>query len=266
MMTAEAGKPERPRWRRLLRVLVWTVVAGFILFLVALSEPWLIAAAGRVLLGWMLFLRTQLASLSPSPATMVSALVVTALAAAGLHLLAAAWRGRIWPDLPPWRVRWSVALTAAIMAAASAAMAVAGAAHQIAWLKNEPKLESWRVRSKLQSSAVDIAKQLERHADASGRNKPYPNRLDDVLWQRGNISALPPERLLLFQESLTATPEPWLYYGHGLNARSKEGSLLLAAPRALDGKRWIVLTPHEVKEVPEAEYQTLLRQREETNN
>jgi hypothetical protein len=190
-----------------------------------------------------------LVQLSPSPGHLVTAVGVAIVALIGLHQLAVAWRKRIWTDLPRWRLRWSGALFAGVLACSLAAIAVAGVAHQIAWLKGEHRVTSFRNQDRNRLSALDLAVQLHRHA-----NGKYPDALSEVRWQRGGMSALFPDRLLLYQASETATPEPWVYHGKGLKVDSPEGLMLLSAPRSINGQRWVVLTSMEAMKVSDEEY------------
>lgn len=250
---------DKPKRHGCLRALLWLGLV-YLALQIAVSflvrDYVLLMALFRLLIGWIAIVRVNVLQLSPSPAHLVTAVGVAIVALIGLHQLAVAWRKRVWPDLQWWRLRWSVAVFAGLLACSFAAIAVAGVAHQIAWLKGEHRVTSFRNQDRNRLSAFDLAAQLRDHADGE-----YPDALSEVRWQRGGMLALFPDRLLLYQASETATPEPWIYHGKGLNDTLPDGQLLLSAPRSVNGQRWVVVTPIEVMKVSEAEYHALVSQR-----
>jgi len=254
---------DRPKRRGCLRRLLGVGFVCFVLYvtlLVVIGDDLVPSILVRLLIGWAAIARTNGLQLSPNPVGLLTALGGAIAALIGLHLLALAWRKRRWPDLPRWKPSWSCALFIGLLSCSLAAIAFAGVAHQIAWLKNEPSVTSFRRLDMNYLAALDIAEQLERHANSRGNGGRYPDSLNEVIWEHGGMSALQPDRMLLYQENQTATPEPWLYYGKGLTTRSLEGSLIFAAPRSVNGQRWVVLTPQEPKKITDAEYHALVSQ------
>jgi len=246
----EACEPrKRIRWHR------WLLGLGVVLVL--LLDQWM--GVFHLLVGWIEIIRTNWLGLRLSPPHLALALVMALAAVFGLHLLANAWRKRLTPDSGRWRLRWSLGLVGMLLASATAAIAFAGVAHQVAWMKGE----QWKImshfRDRSRPSAFDIAIQLEDHANHN-KDGRYPDGLNEVNWTMGRLSGLFPSWYLLFRETLSATPEPWVYYGKGLTTKSPPGLMLLAAPRPQYGGRWVVLTPSQLEQVSEAEFESLVQQ------
>jgi len=240
--------PKRFRWHR------WLL--GLVVVLVILLDQWMVVF--HLLVGWIVTIRNNWQGLTLSPPHLALALGLALAAVVGLHRLAVAWRKRLAPDAGRWRLRWSLAIVGMLLASATAAIAFAGVAHQVAWMKGEPWKIMSHFRDRSRPSAVDIAIQLEDYADHH-KDGRYPDGLNEVNWTKGRISAVSPDWYLLFRETLSATPEPWVYYGKGLTKKSPPGLLLLAAPRPQYGGRWVVLTPLELAQVSEAEFESLVQ-------
>ncbi len=256
------AKDETSKRQGCLRALLWITLAGLLLqvvFQIMVRDFVFLKALVRLLIGWASFVKLNFLLLSPRPTYLILAFVMSIAAVIGLHLLALGWRARIWPTLPRWRQHWSVAVFAGLLACSLAAIAFAGVAHQIAWLKGESFFNSSRFRDKGYSAALDIVSQIQLHASRERNDGYYPDGMNEVSWERGGISALFPDRLLLYQASETAIPEPWIYHGKGLKTDSPEGLLLLSAPRSVEGKRWVVLTRADAKMVSDVEYQAHLK-------
>lgn len=235
---------------------IWTIVA---LFFVLLFFDWVILEAlSRLFFGWLALLRENIAEITIVPHRMVSALIMASLALAGLHFLALRWRCWARPAGKPWRWAWSLSISAILLSAALAAMAVAGAAHQIAWLKGEPFSESRISHFRKFNDAKQIALIALDHAEKDeGRFPDDLIKLIEAEFGRQDEPWL--INFLLYQENAHTTPEPWLYYGSG-RSRPDDGSpfLLLAAPRTSKGFRIAAMSNGQVKNLTEVEFESLL--------
>jgi len=252
----EACKPpKRFRWHRW--VLGLAVAFVFMSVFLVRGQAYLLVGK-HLLLGWVDSLRINWLGLTLSPPHLILALVMALAAVFGLHRLAVAWRKRLRPDAGRWRVRWSLGLVGMLLASATAAIAFAGVAHQVAWMKGEQWVESSKYRDRAFVVALDLSRQLRGYA-ANHVDGRYPDELNEVEWVNGSLAGYSPDRLLLFRDTHLSTPEPWLYFGKGLTIQSPPGLLLVAAPRSRLGKRWVVMTPGEVDQIEESDYQSLIQ-------
>lgn len=250
--------PKRSHKFRWLRWLLGLVVALVFLSVFVVHARAYLQAGQRLLIGWMTYFRVNWQELTLSPLPLILAGLIALAAVYGLHRLAMAWRTRQGPDASRWRLRWSLGIVGMLLASSTAAIAFAGVVHQIAWMNGEPWETSGSYRDWMYVNALDLGKQVEGYATNHEAGR-YPDRLIDVDWVRGPLSGRMPEKYFLFRETRTATPEPWVYYGKGLTIQSPPGILLLATPRPIEGKRWVVLTPSKVEWVPEAEFESMVK-------
>jgi hypothetical protein len=234
---------------------IWTIVA---LFFVLLFFDWVILEAlSRLFVGWLALLRVNVTEIAIVPHRVASALIMASLAVAGLHFLALRWRGWARPGGTPWRWIWSLSISAILLSAALAAMAVAGAAHQIAWLKGEPFSESRTSHVRKFNDAKQLTLIALDHAEKDGGRFPDDLiKLIEAEFGRQDEPWL--VNFLLYQENTHTTPEPWLYYGSGRSRQDEKSFLLLAAPRSSKGFRIAAMSNGQVKNITEEEFTTLL--------
>ncbi len=254
---APKTKPKRPWWRRLLRGLLIILLLLFLLLLLG-NEFWLIETLFKLGTGWWLFLQRNLAALHINPERILTSLVVLGFAVAGLHLLARAWRRHLHPQAQAWRSRWSLCISGLALLLACSAMAVAGLAHQVAWMSEQPLLQWNHGQFRNSSHARQLAMVIKAYADEHDNLCP-PDLETLTRWShREEIARL--EKLLFYQIDPSHTPEPWLYFGAGHRTSDKASTLLLASPRPIKGKRLMVTMDNMTSFEPESDFQKKLKE------
>lgn len=253
-MDEEIQPKARIRRGFLPRALFW--VCG-IFFVLLFFDGVVFAGFARLIFGWLILLRENFVEIHIVPHRIASALILAVLAVAGLHFIARRWRRWARPEEIPWRWAWSISISAILLSTALAAMAVAGAAHQVAWLKSEP-ISGSRIS---QARNFNYAKQIALIAfDHSERHEGrFPDDITTPIKEEiGTEDGQGLIYFLFYQENSHTTPEPWLYFGAGRSHQEGESFLLLAAPRASKGKRIVVDTSGRARVVPEEEFITML--------
>ncbi len=252
----DKGLQPKPNTRKgfIPRAVLWTSLVFFVLFFF----DWvLFEALARLAFGWLVLLRENVAEIHIVPHRIASALIMATLAVAGLHFLAVRWRRWSNPGATPWRWDWSVSTSAILLSTALAAMAVAGAAHQAAWLKGEQISESRITHAR----KFNVAKQLALLAFefSEKHHGKFPDDITTLIKEElGSRNDPWISHFLLYEESEHTTPEPWLYFGAGRFHREGESFLLFAAPRPGKAGRVVVDTGGRAATIPEDEFQALL--------
>ncbi len=257
-MSEDAAEPKakRPSWWRLLR---WILAAPILLvFLLMLSaETWLFETLLKLGAGWWFFLQRNVVSMHFSPERILTSLAVLAFAVAGLHLLARAWRRHVRPQTPAWRLRWSLGISGLALLLACAAMAVAGLAHQIAWMSGQPLLQTNMSQMRAASQARQVGMIIRFYAEE--HDDLCPPNLENLIHWSNQEEATDWSKLRFYQADPRHTPEPWLYFGVGQRITENSNRLLLAAPRPTSrGKRLIVTMDLTTSFEPESHFQKQL--------
>lgn len=257
-MSEDAAKPKPTfSWWRLLR---WLLALPILLFIVPISVTefsWFFESLYLLGVGWFRFLQRNLEALRFDPERVLTSLIVLGLAVTGLHLLARAWRRHVRPQAPVWRLRWSLGITGLALLFACAAMAVAGLAHQIAWMSGNPILR-WGHHGQLRAASTARQLAMVINSYAHEHDDFYPPNLEALTRWSHQEEVARLEKLLFYQIDASHTPEPWLYFGADRLIYDRADALLLAAPRPVKGKRLIVTLDCMTSFEPESHFQKQL--------
>lgn len=237
----------------------WAILA-FILVIFALFgiiPNFVIETPFRLVIGWLTFLGRNINDITFNFSRIMAGALGLALATGGLHFLARGWQ-RTYRTENPWKWKWSAAITLAMITMGVAALSVAGVAHQVAWLKGETMVELRFMKSKPQQDVRNIAFYLSEYAER--HDGEFPLNLSDLaqstLGQDADENSL--SDILFFTPDRNSTPEPWLYFGGGLNNDVPNDFILVASPRSSDGLRFAATAEGEVLYLSEEEFQDAL--------
>lgn len=212
--------------------LVLLVVSSLVL------EPWMFQAPYRLAAGWFGFVAQKREMMSIDPWRCITGIVLAGVAVAGMHGLLRPWRSRGGSESGPWRWRWSLAIASVMLALGVAAVAATGAFSQVAWLTKEPKIVDLSRSDQMRnaSSARQVLMIANHYAEE--HQSKYPESLTALAkWAVEEEVITTLGKLFFFEATPGATPEPWLYFGRGLDPRVPENTVLLVSPRAVRGKR-----------------------------
>jgi len=256
----ESPEGKSPRKRLGCSTLAGWTILGFILVIFALFgiiPNFVIETPFRLVIGWLAFLGRNVNDITFDISRIMAGALGLGLATGGLHFLARGWRRTSRPE-NPWKFKWSAAITLAMITMGVAALSVAGVAHQVAWLKGEPMVELRFMKSKPQQDARNIAFYLSEYAER--HDGEFPLNLSDLaqstLGQDADENSL--SDILFFTPDRNSTPEPWLYFGGGLNNEVPEDFILVASPRSSDGLRFAATAEGEVLYLSEEEFNDAL--------
>lgn len=262
----ESPEGKSPRKRLGCSALAGWAILGFILVIFALFgiiPNFVIETPFRLVIGWLTFLGRNINDITFNFSRIMAGALGLALATGGLHFLARGWQRTYRPE-NPWKWKWSAAITLAMITMGVAALSVAGVAHQVAWLKGETMVELHFMRSKPQRDVRNIAFYLSEYAER--HDGEFPSDLSDLAestpGQDADENRLPDE--LFFIPDRNATPEPWLYFGRGLNNEVPEDFILVASPRLSDGLRFAATAEGEVLYLSEEEFKDALSKQAQT--
>jgi len=252
----------KSKWRRLLG---WLAKVLLILFLVSLMVPFaaqgLFAMPIRICVGWFWFIEQNGRLMEWDLGRCVTGLGSFGIAAVCLHGVIGVLRKRVRPEGAGWRWRWTGALVLAMLAFGLAGIAVTAMASQVVWLAGEPKvaLRGFSEAMRDSNGARQLLMIAREFADEhDGR---YPDDLVEMaVWYGHPANPSFPQKLFFFQGDRGATPEQWLYFGRGLRDPIPAQTVLLAAPRAVKGKRCVGQGSGEVLFVEEAAFELMLGQ------
>jgi hypothetical protein len=213
---------------------------GLVLLVVSslVFEPWMFQAPYRLAAGWFGFVAQKRELISIDPWRCITGFILAGVAVVGMHGLLRAWRRRGGPESGPWRWRWSLAIACVLLALGVAAVAATGGASQVAWLRKEPKIvdvsRSDQIRN---ANSAHQVLMIANHYAEEHQGK-YPESLAALAKWAVEEEVITTLGILFFFEATPgATPEPWLYFGRGLDQRVLENTVLLVSPRAVRGKR-----------------------------
>lgn len=238
-----SGEPsaslERPVWkRRLIRlgVLIWIgVLAIFFLSLVLLSgtSPYLLDPPFHLLFGWIGFLWVTLPKMAMRWEMIFSALIALAFAMVILHVVARWFLARIGTS-GAWTTKSTSAVVVAVIVLFAASFMATGIGHQVAWLRNEPMVKSYRFGenrhlSQQGNNARQIVLAIQLYAGQhDGR---FPRMLEDLAPEYIEGDAL--VRLKHFQSHPNSEGEPWSYLGYGMTSDMPQYLPLVVSPRPI---------------------------------
>ena len=185
-------------WKsRLWRVARVIIVVLFVMSLVGMSE-----FSAHVAMGWTNHLRITFPALLSRWTELLVPFGCLTVACWLVHRLIR-WRLKTKGSAVNWRAAHTLFATAIILLGAWSAIALKGAAHQAAWLSNEPLYER-RGADFIHADAMNSASQiLFALEDFHRKQERYPDSLDDLSL---------PSRLTMIRPSPGAVPEPFVYF------------------------------------------------------
>jgi hypothetical protein len=262
----ESPEVKSPRKRLGCSTLAGWAILGFILVIFALFgiiPNFVIETPFRLVIGWLAFLGRNVNDITFDISRIMAGALGLGLATGGLHFLARGWQRTYRPE-NPWKWKWSIAITLAMITMGVAALSVAGVAHQVAWLKGETMVELRFMKSKPQQDVRNITFYLSEYAER--HNGGLPLNLSDLaksaLGQDADENSL--SDILFFTPDRNSTPEPWLYFGGGMNNDVPNDFILVASPRSSDGLRFAATAEGEVLYLSEEEFKDALSKQAQT--